>query len=336
MSQPPQPPDPQRPEGPQSPHGDGSQPAPEQSSAPEAPQYGSPASSYGQSGDGQYWQQDQSFAPVNQQWMPPGQQELPFDAGAAAPGSQQFPSQPYSSQQGEPPRSSGIGKGPIFAIIGCVVLVFVLVVGIGGFFVIRALMADESPQGTESSEEAPAEETPAEEETESGAEETTEPEEESTSAEEEAEGSPVGLANALPAGSTIDYLGSGGVEVSVTFGEIDWDAEAAVMEANSFNEPAPDGQKYVLVDIAIVNNSEEEFSNFAWAKIDFVDAEGTVYEDAGQVMPATAAGEDGPAAPGDSTMAQALFLVPEDLPEGGHFVISDFMGPEEGTWVEAV
>src|SRR5699024_7340811 len=78
----------------------------------------------------------------------------------------------------------------------------------------------------------------------------------------------------------------------------------------------------------------EEFTPLAWASINFVGPDGTVYPDAGMATPSNA--EQETSSDGQSQTQQWVFLVPEELPEGGHFVIGDFGPVEEGQWIEAV
>jgi hypothetical protein len=67
------------------------------------------------------------------------------------------------------------------------------------------------------------------------------------------------LATAVPAGSVLkgsDYSGN----YTLQFGQVNWDAGAAIKAANMFNEAAPAGQKYLLVPVTVTNTGTSEVS----------------------------------------------------------------------------
>lgn len=246
---------------------------------------------------------------------------------------------------------SGMGKGPILAIVGCVALFLVLLLALGAFFGIRALTGgDDSTPGEQTT--APQKQTPTEDATEP-AEETTEartttaketPSEEATTSadpsETESEAVAGGEANAVPKGTAVtlpdsDYQPTGTVDTVI--GDVNWDATAWVAEQNKFNEVPPEGQKYIMVQAELTYHGPDEWSTYAWPPADFVDADGNAYEDAGVVTPDTI---DKPTLTDGGTVTRHwVYLVPADTPEGGHFVLANRLPLDEalveGQWVEA-
>jgi len=67
------------------------------------------------------------------------------------------------------------------------------------------------------------------------------------------------LATAGPAGSVLtatDYSG----QYTIQFGTVNWSADAVIKAANMFNDPAPAGQKYIMVPVTIQNTGTSEVS----------------------------------------------------------------------------
>lgn len=255
-------------------------------------------------------------------------------------------------QQGEISGKPGPGKGPILAIVGCGLLVLVLLLSLVGFFGVRALMGDgDDEQPTTSQEASPAdedstepEETAETEETTEPAEETTEPMEEATTEPEESpepteETAPVGEANAVPKGTVItledpnEFAGS----LDIAIGDVNWDATGWVDEQNSHNPQPTDQGRYIMVQAEVTYHGPDTFNSFAFVPLDYVAADGTPYEDAGVVTPDTSATLN--LQDGQSGTLHSVFMMPADVPEGGHFVVSDGITQEEalveGQWIEA-
>ncbi|MGO1225368.1 MAG: hypothetical protein ACTMH5_00905 [Brachybacterium sp.] len=253
---------------------------------------------------------------------------------------------PVMPQQGAAGGKSGLGKGPILAMVGCGLLILVLVLSLVGFFGVRALMGSgDEEQPTSSQEESPAEEgSTAPEETTDPEEETSEPVEGATTEPEETtepteEAAPVGEANAVPKGTVVtledpnDFAGS----MDIVIGDVNWDATEWVSEQNSHNPQPTDQGKYIMVQAEMTYHGPDTFNSFAFGPIDYVAADGTPYEDAGVVTPDTTsklALQDG-----ESGTMHFVFMTPADLPEGGHFVVAGSLPLDEvlveGQWVEA-
>lgn len=249
-------------------------------------------------------------------------------------------------QQGEINGKPGPGKGPILAMVGCGLLALVLLLSLVGFFGVRALMGDgDDEQPATSQEEPPADEGSTEPEaTAEPAEETTEPMEEATTEPEESpepteETAPVGEANAVPKGTVItledpnEFAGS----LDIAIGDVNWDATAWVNEQNSHNPQPTDQGRYIMVQAEVTYHGPDTFNSFAFVPLDYVAADGTPYEDAGVVTPDTSATLN--LQDGQSGTLHSVFMMPADVPEGGHFVVSDGITQEEalveGQWIEA-
>lgn len=234
-----------------------------------------------------------------------------------------------------PPQQSGPrGPGgrkpairtPYIVAASCGALILLLVLSLGGVFAVRALSEAGEAETTQSQEES------AEESGDGDGEETAET---GGDASETGEPSATPPADAQPQGTPIEHTGEsidGHVEVDI--GEIDWDATEWVQEQDQIVEQAPADQKYIKVDVELTYHGPEEFSPLAWASVSYVSQDGTSYQEAGVATPSDT--EQETSTDGQSQTEQWVFLVPEDLPEGGHFVIGDFGSLEEAQWVEAV
>lgn len=124
------------------------------------------------------------------------------------------------------------------------------------------------------------------------------------------------LANPWPTGYTFTISDkTAGVNLySASVALIDNDAQAALLSANQFNDLAPEGQRYVLVQATVTGlNADKPVSPgmeaFSW---NLADANGTLYRQSFVVTP----GEDLSGAPelyeGQSFTGQIAFLVPAD------------------------
>ena len=225
-------------------------------------------------------------------------------------------------QQSENGSQSPVVRRPLILAAGCGALILLLLLSVGGVFAVRAIIGPDDQETAHSQEESDGE---GEETAETGGEGADDP-----SAED-----PDVPADAKPQGTTIEHTGEavdGTVDVSI--GEVDWDATERVQEQDQLVDQPPAGQKYIMVEAELTYHGPEEFTPLAWASINFVGPDGTVYPDAGMATPSDA--EQETSSDGQSQTQQWVFLVPEELPEGGHFVIGDFGPVEEGQWIEAV
>lgn len=204
-------------------------------------------------------------------------------------------------------------RAPFYVTVGCLSVLVGLVLGVGGFFGVRALQGGDGPRPT-------AEET------------TTEP--------TVLETAPVGPDSAIPLGSTFpmesDVLEGA---VDVTPATVDWDASAAIHEANTYNEQPEAGSKYILLTVEGVYHGEgfEQWSAGSWLDVVYVAEDGTQYERVYVVTPRYEEGiSDAGVAEDGSFLTEYAFEVPQDLQPGGHFVLDQYvMDVNSGSWIEA-
>lgn len=209
---------------------------------------------------------------------------------------------------GQRPRSS---RTTFFAGIGCVALILGLLLGVGGFFGVRAVTGGDPSEtaGTETGGTG-----------------------------ESLEAAPVGKEAAVPMGTTFpvvspdEYIGE--VQVAVT--EIDWDATTEVAEANTFNDAPGSGEKYMLTTLKAAFHGEGTLSTAFWVSVTYVAEDGTEYGDSYAITPLQSQ-LPWEVADGTDFSQQIAFLIPQDAPEGGHIVLSPVVAAdlEEGTWVTA-
>ncbi|MGO1598873.1 MAG: hypothetical protein ACTHX0_04470 [Brachybacterium sp.] len=215
-----------------------------------------------------------------------------------------------------PPRGS---RTSFYVTIGCLSVIAGLVLGVGGFFGVRALQGDERPPVTD---EETTDDTPT----------TPEP----TVLEE----TPVGEGGAVPLGSTFPIHSTtldGEVEVTVT--DVDWDATEEIQEANSFNAEPLSGNTFIMVTVegVYLGDGFEQWDASGWIGATYVAEDGTEHERIFRVtphyeelLPQAGVAEDG------SFLAEIPFEVPADIEAGGHVVFHDQLADlEEGAWVEA-
>ncbi|MGP4975534.1 hypothetical protein [Brachybacterium tyrofermentans] len=209
---------------------------------------------------------------------------------------------------GRRPRSS---RTSFYVSIGCVAVILGLVLGVGGFFGVRAVTggdptqsATTDPGGTgESLESAPA-----------------------------GKGAAVPLGTSFPVVSPDEYVGE--VQVAVT--EMDWDATAEVAEANEYNDAPGAGEKYMTTTLEATFHGEGTLSTTFWVSVTYVAEDGTEYGDSYAITPLDTQ-LPWEVADGTSFSQQTAFLIPEDAPEGGHIVLTPTSGADlaTGTWVTA-
>lgn len=86
--------------------------------------------------------------------------------------------------------------------------------------------------------------------------------------------------------ATVTATLQGGEEVALSIGVATWNADAAVMAENQFNDPAPVGSTYVLVPITVTNISSTDavVPWLAW-DIAYVAPDGRSFDPASAVIP---------------------------------------------------
>jgi hypothetical protein len=205
---------------------------------------------------------------------------------------------PVLPSQDTPPPAKR--KFPLWAIITLSVVggLLVVFIGLGMLVGVAASIADstedKAPSTSQEKPAAPAEEEPAEEEP------AAEPE-------------TGGLDNPWPKGYEPTITESGADLYTVAFTLVDGDANAAIHEANQFNEAAPAGQHYVIIE-ATFTGLDADFpvspgsAMWDWS---IADQDGAIYQSGLVVTP----GESISGAPdlykGQSYTGQEAYLVPD-------------------------
>lgn len=241
---------------------------------------------------------------------------------------------PSPSGPREPGGRTAAIRTPCIVAASCGALILLLALSLGGVFAVRALTEDEDPQATQSQEESAEESADSDGQPAEGeGEESAETGGDGASQTDGPSASPP--ADAHPQGTPIEHTGEsieGHVEVVID--DVDWDATEWVQEQDQITEQAPAGQKYLKTEVELTYHGPDDFTPLAWASVSYVGQDGTSYQEAGVATPSDT--EQETSTDGQTQSQQWVFLVPEDLPEGGHFVIGDFGSLEEAQWVEAV
>jgi hypothetical protein len=227
--------------------------------------------------------------------------------------------QPTPPTQSLPERRS---RTSFYLAVACLSAIAGLVLGVGGFFGVRALQGSEPAAGGATADGGSP----------PGGDYGGDPE---VLAE-----APVGPDEAVAHDVVFPYepTSSSG-RVDVWFRAVDWEATAAVLQANTVNPEPAEGSKYVIVTLEGIHRGEASFRTFAgrWITVTYVDADGTEYRHGSQVPPLFAdLVEQEVAAPSDEVLAQAVFEVPEVIDGEGFFVFTPRAAPlREGVWVRA-
>jgi len=282
----------------------------------------SPSAAYGQpSPDTGYGQAPQGFG-----------QQSSFAPAFGADGQQAH------AQHAEPPKKSS--KVPLLVCAGCAVLALVLIIaGAGIFFFTRdgggptgggttaEETTSEESSGEETSEEATTEGTTSEEAT---TEEVTS--EEAT----EASGGGKGTKDAPYAiGETFTLDDADGGTLDITIGEVNWDATAAVMDANEFNEEPGEGETYILVPVSMTYHGDGTAEPGFSLMVDYVTDGGNSFSDAGAVTPKSWLAV-GTLHDGGTGEWEYGIVVPADQVRNGHFTVSALLNfSDDPVWVKA-
>ena len=209
---------------------------------------------------------------------------------------------------GQRPRSS---RTSFYVGIGCVAVILGLVLGVGGFFGVRAVTGGDPTQTA-----------------------TTDP----AGTGESLEVAPEGKEAAVPLGTSFPVVSpdefTGEVQVAVT--EMDWDATAEVAEANEYNDAPGAGEKYMTTTLEATFHGEGTLSTTFWVSVTYVAEDGAEYGNSYAITP-LASQLPWEVSDGTSFSQQTAFLIPQDAPEGGHIVLTPTSGVDlaTGTWVTA-
>ncbi|HEX7352629.1 hypothetical protein [Brachybacterium sp.] len=205
-----------------------------------------------------------------------------------------------------PPRRP---RTTFYLTVGCLSVIAGLVLGVGGFFGVRAIQGD---GGEPVVEEEPA----------------------------VLEETPVGPDAAVPFGTTFPIHSQAlDGDVEATFVDLDWDADAEIAEANSLNEPPQPGNRYILLTFEGVYHGDGTPDPVlgAWMDATYVAEDGTEIARVHVVTPHYGEMvERVGAADGETIRAEIPFEIPEDIEGGGHVVLNrGLQDVDEGAWVEA-
>lgn len=297
----------------------------------EQPSYGSADQSAYGAADQQGWSAQPSYGSADQPSYGSAEQPAygsanPPAYGSANPdpftGGQTSASAPFAPVGGAPgmPPNPPKKRGWIWLVVGCGVLALIGLLVLGGCTIFLATSGDDTAGGDETTTAAPVEE----ETTEETVEETTPAEEETPAEDATTPAAPAGDAgtsreNPLPKDSTVSLESEGGT-TSVTLGEVNWDANAAIAEANQFNEPAPEGQTYVIVPVTVSYAGSGSITPWLEASITFVAADGRSYDQSFVVLDNDLMMQ-GDLYDGGTVTGNIAFLVPQESVGSGVFAI---------------
>lgn len=233
-------------------------------------------------------------------------------------------------------------RGWIWLVVGCGVLLLVGLLGLGGCVALVALSDSDdgvrsgdpvttSPEAVEGEAAAPVAEggdEPAADEgaAEEGTAEEDAAEEESSEPATESPASEVGTSRDNPAQPVTDAvaISTNGGTMSVTLGNVNWDANAAIAEANMFNEEAPEGQVYIVVPVTIQYTGPETITPWLELSVAYVAEDGRSYNEASVVV-GTDLMNVGDLYDGGTAEGEIPFLIPESAVGTGVFSVEAFL-----------
>ena len=218
------------------------------------------------------------------------------------------PTQPLPEHR---PRTS------FYVAVAAVSVIAGLLLGVGGFFGIRALQEPPSPGEEEVATEQAVPE---------GGEVLAE--------------APVGPDEAVAHDAVVPFEpteDSGHVDVRIT--AVDWDATEEIRETNSLNDEPAEGMKNIMATFEGVHRGEKPFATYGghWVDVTYVAADGTEHKNGAQVTPLyDEISQKETAVPTDEILSQQAFVVPEEIRGEGHFVLTLRAGDvQEGIWLRA-
>lgn len=247
--------------------------------------------------------------------------------------------QPTPTTRRLPERRS---RTPFYTVVACSSLVLGLLLGVGGYFGVRALEGDpERPTDSASATAggtAPSDGGSSNGGSSNGGDGPTETAV-ATAPETLAE-TPVGKDQAVALGTAVPMRHfSQDIPVEIRISGVDWDATQELHDANTFNEAPGEGEKHILVTVEGVNRGARplDASSPYWLTVTHVAEDGTEHGGTGLVTPRydeitgqTAVEVDG------TFIGEYSLTVPEDLSGSGYFVLTTSIDAvEDGVWVAA-
>lgn len=136
--------------------------------------------------------------------------------------------------------------------------------------------------------------------------------------------------NPFPKGTTV-----GTEEVSLTLGEVTWNATDIIAGENQFNDPAPAGTTYALLPVTITNVSNPDAVT-PWLAFDitFVADDGRSFEEASVVIPGELT-DIADLYPGGVAQGNIAFALPNEVSGGGVWAIEETFGFGEPVFIAA-
>lgn len=238
-----------------------------------------------------------------------------YSQGSAnAPGQPPAYSAPGGSFAPQPPPAKK-SRWWLWTCLGCGVLGLILLLVIGGCSVLASRGGDD---GTTT--EAPISSTSAPADPASSAAPAT-----SAAAPAPGAGDPGSKDNPLPLGQgPVTIATSDGGTLDVTLGAANWDAWAAIQSANSFNEPPPEGQVYVMVPVTVTYHGSGSANVWIESSIKYAPGNGQIYTEASVVTPRSSINTN-EVTEGGTAEYDIAFLVPADQVRVGQFTVEPLM-----------
>lgn len=228
---------------------------------------------------------------------------------------------------GPPPKQK---RGWIWLVAGCGVLLLIGLLGLGGCVALVAMSdSDDGVRSGDPVTTAPeADGDAAASGTADGVDEAEAPAEEVADepAEEDAPSADVGASRDNPAQPVTDAveISTNGGTMSVTLGNVNWDANSAIADANMFNEEAPEGQVYILVPVTIQYSGPETITPWIELDVSYVAVDGRSYNEASVVVDADLM-DIGDLYDGGTAEGEIPFLIPESAVGSGVFSVEAFL-----------
>ena len=209
-----------------------------------------------------------------------------------------------------------------YLTVGCLSVIAGLVLGVGGFFGVRALQHGGGISIAGGGSDGGGDEQGTE---------TTPP---------TFDEMPVGPEDAVPFGSTFPFHSTTlGADVDVTVTAMDWDATSEILEANSLNAEPEEGNKYVLLTLEGLYHDDSDYPSSlqVWMRAVYIAEDGTEHSRAFVVTPHyDDLLEQRGVTAGGTFLSELAFELPAEVEGGGHFVLlDDIQVTEEGAWMAA-
>jgi len=197
------------------------------------------------------------------------------------------------------------GKAKGLSIAGLIISVVGTIIGFVVFFAVVATSFDEAFSGGDVTVEQP--------EVTAGTDDNAATEE--PAAEEGTRATPFPIGSAITQG-----------DWTITVNSVNLDGTQAVADANMFNEPAPEGQIYIIPNVTVTYNGTDEAGEMASPLIDYVTVDGNTIDSFSHMVIAPEAFDSlSTLYPGASTTGSFVFPVPAASAGDGVLAITPHM-----------